>query len=308
MPEYLTTREVAQYLRLNEKKVYALVSKGQLPAARVSGKWLFPRHLVDQWVDQNTVYPSTGLMGAMLDELVVVQGSDDWLFTRVSERFQAERAVPVVSAQVGSLAGLSAVDTGKAHVAGCHVENEQVARMVTSGSGCYLVNLFRRHQGLIFDRARNPDVDGLESAARAGLTFADRQPLSGTYRLAERLFEEAGVPTGDLTRVGSFSSHLELAIAIGRGEADAGVGTQMAAELCGLDFVELCTEAYKLAVPVAFASHPRMAGFLEFVLEELGSASGRGVSGYGFDELGRMEMIGASGGGPEPEPGKQTEV
>ena len=37
MAEYLTTREVAKYLRLNEKKVYALVADGQLPAARISG-------------------------------------------------------------------------------------------------------------------------------------------------------------------------------------------------------------------------------------------------------------------------------
>lgn len=48
MAESLTTREVARYVRLNEKKVYALVSEGQLPAARLSGKWLFPKHLIDQ--------------------------------------------------------------------------------------------------------------------------------------------------------------------------------------------------------------------------------------------------------------------
>jgi excisionase family DNA binding protein len=57
MAQYLTTREVAAYLRLNEKKVYELVAQGQLPAARISGKWLFPKHLVDQWVERNTLYP-----------------------------------------------------------------------------------------------------------------------------------------------------------------------------------------------------------------------------------------------------------
>jgi len=87
MAEYLTTKEIARYLRINEKKVYDLVARGELPAARISGKWLFPKHLVDQWVERNTVYPAHGLMGAVLDELVVVQGSDDWLFSQASERF-----------------------------------------------------------------------------------------------------------------------------------------------------------------------------------------------------------------------------
>ena len=295
MAEYLTTREVAQYLRLNEKKVYALVSEGQLPAARISGKWLFPKHLVDQWVEHNTIYPATGLMGAVLDELVVIQGSDDWLFSKTFEHFQRERTIPVVSARVGSLAGLSAVGAGKAHLAGCHVENEQVEKLVPKGQGYYLVNLFRRCQGLIFDRERHPGVTGLESAAAQGLRFADRQPLSGTFRLVQRLLEESGVPAERLTRVGPFSSHLELAIAVQQGQTDTGIGTQVAAELCGLDFVELCTESYKLALPVLFASHPRMAGFLEFVLNELKAASTRGVSGYGFEDLGRMETVGVSG-------------
>ena len=84
MADYLTTREVARYLRLNEKKVYALVSEGQLPAARLSGKWLFPKHLIDQWVERKTVIPVSGLMGALLGEMIVIQGSDDWLFSRNS--------------------------------------------------------------------------------------------------------------------------------------------------------------------------------------------------------------------------------
>jgi len=39
MAEYLTTKEAAKYLKLNEKKLYELVSKGLMPAARISGKW-----------------------------------------------------------------------------------------------------------------------------------------------------------------------------------------------------------------------------------------------------------------------------
>ena len=291
MAEYMTTREVAKYLRLNEKKVYDLVARKQLPAARISGKWLFPRHLVDRWVEDNTVYPSDGLMAAVLEDMVVMQGSDDWLLSHASEHYQAERTVPVLSTRVGSLAGLDAVGAGHAHLAGCHVATDQVERAM-HGQGCCLVTLFERSQGLIFDHDRNPDIARPESLAGMPVTFAARQPGSGTHQLAQRLLDEAGVELGAFAQVGPFSAHLELALAIRRGEADVGVGTALAAALCGLDFLELHREPFKVAVPLRFVSHPRLAAFLEFVLEDLREAASAGVTGYGFGELGRMEMVG----------------
>lgn len=299
MAEYMTTREVARYLRLNEKKVYDLVARGQLPAARVSGKWLFPAHLVDEWVSRHTVHPKTGLMGAVLDDLIVVQGSDDWVFARAAEHFQGERAVSVVSTRCGSLAGLSAVSEGRAHLAGCHVANDQVT-LSLGEQGAYLVTLCERSQGLIYDRRRHPWIRGAASLSGQSLRFAERQPLSGTYRLARALLDGAGVAEADLTPVGPFSTHLELALAIARGEADVGVGTRLAAEQCRLDFAELATEPFKLAVPLAYASHPRLAGFLEFVLEDLQESAAAGVAGYGFGSLGRVEPLGGrpgTGGG-----------
>lgn len=290
MAEYLTTREVAQYLRLNEKKVYDLVARKQLPAARISGKWLFPRHLIDQWVEENTVYPTSGLMGAMLEDMVVMQGSDDWLLSRASEHFQSERTVPILSTQVGSLAGLEAVGHGHAHLAGCHVSNDQVERAM-HGQGCCLVTLFERSQGLIFNRNQHPEISRLQSLEGSDLRFAARQPQSGTHQLAQRLLGEAGVDAGNLASVGPFTSHLELALAILRGEADVGMGTALAAEMCGLSFLELHTEQFKVAMPLGFVSHPRLAGFLEFVLEDLKRVSTAGVTGYGFGELGRMQMV-----------------
>jgi excisionase family DNA binding protein len=292
MAEYLSTREVARYLKLNEKKVYALVADGKLPAARLSGKWLFPKHLIDQWVDSKTVFPVTGLMGALLDEMVVIQGSDDWLFSKIAERYQSRRKIPVASATVGSLAGLSAVGEGKAHLAGCHVENKQVENLMGAHYGCYLVNLLQRTQGLIVDRKRHAGLTDLAGVAERKLRFAQRQELSGTYRLLERLLSKQKLQMSDLQGVGPYPTHTELALAVLRGEADCGMGIRVAADLCGLDFIPLATEPYKLAVPTAFISHPQINGFLEFVLEELKQASGYRTPGYDFADMGRMEAIG----------------
>ena len=53
-PNFMSVRQVAEYLHINEKKVYSLVSEGKLPASKLTGKWLFPRQLVDQWVLEST--------------------------------------------------------------------------------------------------------------------------------------------------------------------------------------------------------------------------------------------------------------
>jgi putative molybdopterin biosynthesis protein len=42
MADFLTTKEVAELLRIKERTVYDLVKEGSIPASRVTGKLLFP--------------------------------------------------------------------------------------------------------------------------------------------------------------------------------------------------------------------------------------------------------------------------
>ncbi len=293
MTEYLTTKEVAKYLKLNEKKVYSLVSEGKMPAARISGKWLFPRHLIDQWVQKNVIHPAGGLLAAALDEMLVIQGSDDWLFSKVVKHFRSTSDIPVVSSPTGSLAGLTAVGEGKAHLACFHTEMAQAKKLTRASGGCYFLSLYARHQGLIFDGKRQQPFSQISQLADRNPKFAIRQPLSGTYQLTKRLFDEQGFTLSELTHVGPFSTHLELAHAIQKGRADVGIGVKVAAQMCELDFVPLHEETFKLAVPTEFTAHPRMSAFLAFVLDELKAiAQDGGASSYNFTDLGRVEIIG----------------
>ncbi len=50
MKEMLTTKEVAEYLSINEKQVYRLIKEKKIPATRITGKWLFPKNVIDEWV------------------------------------------------------------------------------------------------------------------------------------------------------------------------------------------------------------------------------------------------------------------
>ncbi len=41
-PRFLSVRQAAEYLQVNEKKIYALASEGKIPGTKITGKWLFP--------------------------------------------------------------------------------------------------------------------------------------------------------------------------------------------------------------------------------------------------------------------------
>src|SRR3546814_13978334 len=53
MGELMTTQEVADYLRLKERKIYELVRQKRIPCTRVTGKWLFPKAEIDQWLGRS---------------------------------------------------------------------------------------------------------------------------------------------------------------------------------------------------------------------------------------------------------------
>jgi len=48
--EILTLKEVAEYLKLNDKTAYRLAAEGKLPGFKVGGSWRFRREDIQQWI------------------------------------------------------------------------------------------------------------------------------------------------------------------------------------------------------------------------------------------------------------------
>ena len=48
--EVMTIREVAQYLRISEAKVYELARSGTIPALRIGKSWRFQKDLLKEWI------------------------------------------------------------------------------------------------------------------------------------------------------------------------------------------------------------------------------------------------------------------
>lgn len=47
----MTVRDVAGYLKVDEKTVYRLAKRGDLPGFKVAGAWRFKRSDLDSWIE-----------------------------------------------------------------------------------------------------------------------------------------------------------------------------------------------------------------------------------------------------------------
>lgn len=49
----MTVRDVAEYLRVSEAKVYRLAKDGELPVFRIGKAWRFRKDLLDDWLSRS---------------------------------------------------------------------------------------------------------------------------------------------------------------------------------------------------------------------------------------------------------------
>ena len=77
---FMNVKQVSGYLHLNEKKIYDLVKKGHIPATKITGKWMFPKELINKWMLDST-------HNGLLHDRLIIAGSDDALLHRIVIEF-----------------------------------------------------------------------------------------------------------------------------------------------------------------------------------------------------------------------------
>jgi excisionase family DNA binding protein len=55
----LTVRDVAAFLNVDEKTIYRLAQRGELPGFKVAGSWRFQRKALDEWINKKTTVAPT---------------------------------------------------------------------------------------------------------------------------------------------------------------------------------------------------------------------------------------------------------
>lgn len=298
---FLSTREVAELLDVNEKVVYSLISEKGLPACKVTGKWIFPRHLVETWIESHvTNYPGqAGVSPA--GEPLIIAGSNDPLLERTIALFNSRFPDHLcVFGSTGSLGGLQALGRCRCHMATSHLMHgdereynfEYLAEHI-EGPLPVVVNFCFREQGLILAPGNPEKIQAIPDLARPGLRFANRPAGTGTRLLLEHELHKAKIDPVAITGFDrDFPTHLAVAFEVLSGRADAGLGIRAVASLLGLDFISVRRERYDFLVARSLffeRSIQRFLGLLqEAAFQELVST----FEGYDVSLCGRIAYPG----------------
>ncbi len=297
MKQLFTTKEVAQFLNINEKMVYSLVSEKGLPASKVTGKWMFPKHLVEQWIEANTLnYPKTAASPSVSQAVLIIAGSNDLLLDKVITLYN--RHFPgniAVFGNLGSMGGLQALRQNCCHIASSHLLQENEADYNFEFADRELehmpaiVNFCRREQGILVSKGNPKKIKTVSDFARTGICIVNRPLGTGTRLLLDQELKKAAVHGDKIDGYDNeVNRHLDVGLEILSERADAGLGIHAVAGLLNLDFVPLRWERYDLMIFKERFFDANVQNFLGLLHEEQFFKLAVSLPGYDVQLSGRM--------------------
>jgi len=308
----LNTREVARFLDINEKMVYSLISEKGLPGTKATGKWLFPRHLVEQWLENQTInYPKSAHPLPPYHGLLIIAGSNDILLDRAISFFN--KTYPdhlAVFGNLGSMGGIRALRRNLCHVASSHLlqENEEEYNFGFAqeelGQMPAVVNFCRREQGLLVQKGNPKGIKDAGDLAAKDIRIVNRPLVTGTRRLLDRELEKAGSSGSKVEGYeNAVTRHLDVGLEVLSGRADTGPGIKAVASMLDLDFIPWRWERFDFLVSKERFFDHGVQLFLGLLHEEGFRKLAGELEGYDLSLCGKMvfphEVAGSS---PEEEP------
>jgi molybdate-binding protein len=192
----------------------------------------------------------------------------------------------------GSFHGLTRIWRGTADAAAIHLRhrsgahNSPFARTLLRGRQPTVIHLWRREQGLLTAEGNPGGITG--PADLPGLRVARRPFGTGTRVLLDRLLTDAGIEPASVAGPEA-GSHLEVAMTVASGQADAGLGVRAAATTLDLAFVPVTWEDFDIvlsgdALP---AAEPLIAALRDPSVQSSVGALG----GYDLSRAGRVQLL-----------------
>lgn len=289
-PQFLTTKEIADILRVKERKVYDLASAGEIPCRRITGKLLFPKSEVDAWL--SGAKPAGPIKTKILPQIIA--GSHDPLLDWAIR----ESGCGLATFFDGSMDGLDQLNSGQAMAAGVHLVedsgkewNLSFVRNAFSEEPMVLMEWAQREQGLILS-TKLASIAYL--AELKGKRIAQRQPASGAGRLFLHELKAKGIKPQDFELLPDYArTETDAALTVVSGKADAAPGLSGLARQFDLGFLPIATERYDLLIDRRSWFEPPMQTLLQFCRTPVFQQHAADIGGYDLTSHGKIHWNGA---------------
>ena len=231
---FLTVPQLAVLLHVNEKKIYQLAGVGEIPGTKVTGKWIFPRRLIEDWLLENS-------HGGVMHDRLLIGGSDDQLVHQLCNKaaLDWQQHAFVSYSPTGTRHGLRMLDAGR--IDACFINwgaseasarrHMGLLRRYRNHQSWVIVRCLQRNQGLMTSQSLydslydSPDKSATDALHQLimdpDLRWAMRQDDSGSRRLLEDLCAMEGGCITALRISARYDSERSAAAAVNRGNADA---------------------------------------------------------------------------------------
>lgn len=294
---FLTTKEVATFLHVNEKMVYSLVHEKGLPATKVTGKWLFPKALVEEWLETHI----TGFQGKISarssdDGALLIAGSDDPLFQRTLSLYHSRNTgYTAFIANVGSMGGINSLKKGQCHIGICHLLQDDETDYNFEFASRELdnppvvMNFSMREQGFLVQKGNPKKIKTVFDLAGKGVSIANRPLGTGTRLLLDYEISKSKIESKDIQGYHhEVSKHLDAGLEVISGRVDAAPGIRAVAGMLGLDFIPLRWERFDLLIDKKRFFEKGIQDFLGLFHEEVFQELAKEFEGYDVSSCGKM--------------------
>jgi putative molybdopterin biosynthesis protein len=295
--DLLTVKEASGFLNINEKKLYALVKEGRLPGTKVTGKWLFPKAQLEQFVKGmalETVRKS--FWESLVNKKVLLMcGSDDPVISIAQGHFH--KMFPdflLFSSSVGSREGVRLLKENFCSIAVSHLYDHQlydfnfpcIREYFQNPDELVVINLFYRTIGFV---SRDVAVQSMKECVDNGLHFINRQEGSGVRALIDHLIEDEGFKPSELTGYNTqVFTHYDVVRSVATGLTDVGIAAESVAVSSRLVFFPLFEERFDMVVKKHAFFDRHVQAFVEFIRSDHFSGLLEMMKGYSDRETGKV--------------------
>lgn len=295
MSDYFTTRELAALLRVKERKIYDLVSGKALPVRRVTGKLLFPKKEIEEWIAASRDGAPQQAKAAETSPLpLIMAGGHDPLLDWALR----ESRSGIAALLDGALDGLARFRQRGCLAAGLHIPSEtatdwnvEAVKRDLGQEPVVLIEWTKRTRGLMYRQTETRRIARLGDIG--DLRFQSRQPEAGSELVLSTILTNEGLRKSDLHIVDWVErTETDLATAIAAGRADVGLGIEAVAKQFGLAFAPLVVERFDLLVWRKSYFDPPFQSFIKFCASAAFRERAKSLGGYDCGNLGAVHFNG----------------
>lgn len=227
---------------------------------------------------------------------LVTLGSHDMAVDFLIDILSREHEIRLVSTNVGSMGGVMALRRKETHFAGLHLLDYETGDYNISYLKKYLpnekwllVNLVKRHQGLVVARGNPLQINTMNDLVRKDVRYINRQKGAGTRILLDYLLKKESISPQEINGYNREEyTHLGVAASVKNDACDTGLAIYASAKAMNLDFIPIDVERYDLCILTDLITKKQLDHLLEAIQSPDFKEKAASFGGYELDLSGQI--------------------